>query len=65
VQQGLNIIIGIGGVGCNLVQFELIWHQGPIDTIEKVKSQEGMSYGVEENSHLARTINKAPTVLPS
>jgi hypothetical protein len=65
VQQGLNTIIGMGGVGCDLVQFELIWHQGPIDTVEKVKSQEGMSCGAEENPRLARTVDEAPTVLPS
>jgi hypothetical protein len=55
----------MGGVGCDLIQFELIWHQDPIDTVEMVKSQEGMPCGAEENPRLARTVDEAPTVLPS
>ncbi|PVH72172.1 hypothetical protein DL98DRAFT_596263 [Cadophora sp. DSE1049] len=50
VQKGLNTIIGMGGVGCGLVQFESIWHQGPIDTVEKVKSQ-GMPCGAQRRIH--------------
>ena len=65
VQEGLNTIVGMGGVGCDLVQFELMWHQGPVDTVKKVKTQEGMPRGAEENPRLARTVNEAPTVLPS
>ena len=65
VQKGLNTIIGMGGVGCDLVQLELIWHQGPVDTVEKVKNQDGIPCGAEENPRLARTVDEAPTVLPS
>jgi hypothetical protein len=65
VQQGLNTVIGMGGVGCDLVQFELIWYQDPVDTVEKVKSQEGMPCSQEENPRHARTVDEAPTVLPS
>lgn len=65
VQKGLNTLIGMGGVGCDLVQFELEWHPNPTQTIEKVKNQEGMPWGQDENPRLARTVDEAPTVLPS
>jgi hypothetical protein len=62
--MGLNTILGMGGVGCDLVQFELIWHQTPVDTVQKVKNQDCMPCGAE-NQRLARTIDDAPTGLPS
>jgi hypothetical protein len=58
-------IIGMGGVGCDLVQFELERHQDPVDTVEVVKIREGIPCGQEENPRLARTVDEAPTVLPS
>jgi hypothetical protein len=33
--------------------------------VEKVKSQEGISWSGEENPRLARTVDEAPTILPS
>jgi hypothetical protein len=38
VYDGLNTIIGMGGVRCDLVRFELIWHQDSAATVEN-KSQ--------------------------
>lgn len=65
VQEDLNTIIRMGGVGCDLVQFKLIWHLNPTQTIEKVKSQEGMPCHQDENPRFARTMDETPTVLPS
>jgi hypothetical protein len=39
VQEGLNTILGIGGVNCDHYQSELIWHQSPAETIKKIKRQ--------------------------
>jgi hypothetical protein len=63
--DGLNTIIGMGGVGCDIVQFELEWHQNPFDTVGKAKSREGMPCGQEESPQLARTVDEAPTILLS
>jgi hypothetical protein len=65
VQMELNTIIRMGGVGRNLIQFELKWHPSPVQTIEKLKNREGIPHGYEENPRLARTIDEAETVLPS
>jgi len=65
VQKGLNTIVGIGGVKCDFVRFELIWHQDPLETVDKIKSLESMFSGLKENPRLARTENDTPTVLPS
>ena len=62
VQKELNTIIGMGGEGRKLVQFELVWHQGPIETIDKINN---LAFGHQENPRLARTIDDADTVLPS
>lgn len=63
VQEKVNTIIGMGGVGRNLVQFELKWHCRPDDTMERVKDRESAHLG--ENPRLARTIDETDTVLPS
>jgi hypothetical protein len=65
VQDKLNTIIGMGGVGCDLVQFKLEWHPNPTQTVEKVKNHEAEVWGQEESPRLARTIDEAPTILPS
>ncbi|KAF2176607.1 kinase-like protein [Zopfia rhizophila CBS 207.26] len=66
VQEKLNTIIGMGGEGRDLVQFELEWHQNPVQTMEKVKNREYIRLGYEDNPRLARTIeDEADTVLPS
>ena len=65
VQRGLNTTIGMGGVGCDLVQFELIWHQDPCKSAETIKKYEAQSYGQVENPRLARTVDEASTRLPS
>ncbi|KAL2191484.1 hypothetical protein L209DRAFT_739530 [Thermothelomyces heterothallicus CBS 203.75] len=39
VQKGLNTIIGMGGVGRNLVLFKLDWHYAPDDVPDKVKER--------------------------
>ncbi|KAH8669292.1 kinase-like domain-containing protein [Ilyonectria robusta] len=63
VQEKVNTIISMGGVGRNLVQFELKWHCRPDDTMERVKDRE--SGPLAENPRLARTIDEIDTVLPS
>ncbi|KAJ9155641.1 Serine/threonine-protein kinase 33 [Pleurostoma richardsiae] len=63
VQEDTNTIIGMGGVGRDLIQFELIWHCFPSETAERVKSREGAV--LEENLRLARTLDETATVSPS
>jgi hypothetical protein len=65
VQKKLNTIIGMGGAGCDLVQFKLEWHQDPTQVVKKIKNGEVLPYGREENPRLARIVNEAPTELPS
>lgn len=65
VQMGLNTMIGIGGIRCDLVQFELIWHLNPSETIEKIKSLGRKSCDQHENPRFARTVDEALSVLPS
>ncbi|KAH8727584.1 kinase-like domain-containing protein [Phaeosphaeriaceae sp. PMI808] len=62
VQANLNTMVGMGGVGCDLVQFMLIWYPNPTQTIGKVKSLEYMPCGQDENPRFARTVDEAPTV---
>ncbi|KAI0865227.1 hypothetical protein F4860DRAFT_527931 [Xylaria cubensis] len=58
--QGINYIIGIGGVSSDIYQFELIWYQSPLQTaIERVEEQGG--FVLEENSHPTETIDKSGT----
>ncbi|KAI0197127.1 hypothetical protein EV127DRAFT_465754 [Xylaria flabelliformis] len=67
IYQGINYIIGIGGVSSDLYQFELIWYQYPLQTaIKRVEEQGGFVLG--ENSHPAETIDKletAPDAFPA
>jgi len=65
VQKGLNTIIGMGGERRNLVQFELEWHQDPTQTAETIKDYDALPCGRVENPRLARTVDEAPTDLPS
>jgi hypothetical protein len=65
VQEELNTIIGMGGVGCDLVQFKLEWHQDPTQVVKKIKNHGTLPYGREENPRLARTVDEAPTDLPT
>jgi hypothetical protein len=65
VQHKLNTIIGMGGAGQDLILFKLRWHQGPIETMEKVKNRKSISCGQGENPRRARTIDDLPTILPS
>lgn len=65
VQDQLNTLLGVGGVGCNHIQFQLVWHRNRIDTVEMIKQQAAMFCGQEDNPRLARTVDEAPTHLPS
>jgi hypothetical protein len=65
VQKGLNTIIGMGGERRNLVQFKLEWHQDPTQTAETIKDYDALPCGRVENPRLARTVDEAPTDLPS
>lgn len=62
VQEKVNTIIGMGGVGQNLVLFSLVWHCRPDEVTERVKNRG--STLCEEKARLART-DEADTVLPS
>ena len=64
VEEGLNTMIGMGGVGRNLVQFKLRWHaKQPEEMLKKVKEREGSH--LKENPRLARTVDEADTTAPS
>ncbi|KAI1428209.1 kinase-like protein [Xylaria sp. FL1777] len=63
VHSNLNTIIGMGGVGRNLVEFELIWHSDAAETMKRV--EERGKTACELNPCLARTIDDTDTVLPS
>ncbi|CAG8959871.1 hypothetical protein HYFRA_00013143 [Hymenoscyphus fraxineus] len=65
VQKGLNTIIGMGGVGCNLVQFSLEWHRDPTETTKYIEGYEGQTRGRVENPRLARTEEEVQTEFPS
>lgn len=65
VQKGLNTIIGMGGERRDLVQFKLEWHQDPTQTAETIKDYDTLPCGRVENPRLARTMDEAPTDLPS
>ncbi|KAF8846778.1 kinase-like protein [Acephala macrosclerotiorum] len=65
VQRGLNTVIGMGGTRRDLVQFNLIWHGTPDETVAMIKSQEGKLAEEDESPLLARTLDEAPTELPS
>jgi len=65
IQKGLNTIIGMGGERRDLVQFKLEWHQDPTQTAETIKNYEALPCGRVENPRLSRTVDEAPTDLPS
>lgn len=59
VQPDFNTIIGMGGVGRNLVMFELVWHSSATQTIAAAKDL-GMLAGQAEQDHLAPTADHTP-----
>ncbi|KAI1655128.1 kinase-like protein [Daldinia decipiens] len=60
VRQGLNIYIGMGGVARDLIQFQLIWHNGGLtETIELVKGREAIT--LEEHLRFSRTLDESIT----
>ena len=65
VQDNVNTLIGMGGEGRNLVQFELAWHCKPNVAIQMNQNRENTILSYEENPRLAWTIDEADTVLPS
>ena len=65
VQSNVNTIVGMGEVGCNLFQFELVWHHEPAQTMEMIKNRGTITLGYEENPHLARTVDGTDNALPS
>lgn len=62
VQHDLNTRIGIGGVRYNLIEFDLHWHQTPIQV---ATSQGSMFCSQVENPCFAQTMDGAPTIMPS
>ncbi|EXU95910.1 serine/threonine protein kinase domain protein [Metarhizium robertsii] len=66
VQEKLNTVVGMGGVGKDLVVFELEWQPNAAETMERTKSSsENLPGGYAENPRLARTVDDSETVLPS
>jgi hypothetical protein len=65
VQKDVNTIIGMGGVGRNLIQLELKWHYSSNETMQIIKDREHTNFSYVENPRLARTVDEADTVPPS
>ena len=59
------MMMGIGGERRNLVQFELEWHQDPIQTAAAIRNHEALPCGRVENPRLVRTVDGVPTDFPS
>ncbi|PGH03967.1 serine/threonine protein kinase [Blastomyces parvus] len=58
VGQWFNNIIGMGGIGCDQVQFEMVWHRANFKGEEESKNR-------IESPLQARTVDNVPTVVPS
>jgi hypothetical protein len=54
----------MGGLGCDLFQFNLVWHQVPGEKVKKIKNHETQPYVQDESPRLARTVDEAPPILP-
>ncbi|KAJ5244027.1 hypothetical protein N7489_004123 [Penicillium chrysogenum] len=65
VQHLLNDVLGMGGIGKNAVQFQLMWKQNPSQTMEIVRNREGVRNDYMDNPRLARTTDDLETVPPS
>ncbi len=63
VQDNINTIIGMDGVGRNLMQFKLKWHHERDDVVERIKCRE--NFPLEENPRFARTVDETKTILPT
>lgn len=63
VQQNINIVIGIGGAARNLIKFELRWHNGDPNEMEKLINIGGAA-AFEGNPRLALTVDEADMALP-
>lgn len=65
VTREVNTILGMGGLRSDLIQFRLLWHvQDSTGITEKDGVWEPDHEG-RENPRLARTVDEAPTILPS
>ena len=62
VQPGINQTIGTGGVGRNLVVFDITWHQDRTETSEKLKGREDVQ-SYEENPRLAQPVDDSANSL--
>ncbi|EQL33980.1 hypothetical protein RJZ90_002834 [Blastomyces dermatitidis] len=58
VGERFNKIIGMGGIGCDQVQFEMVWHRANFKGEEEAKNR-------IESALQARTMDNVPTVVPS
>ena len=65
IQKDLNTVIGMGGQRCDLVQFQLLWHRDPQESLQAIKEYNAFPYGCVENPRLARTEHELPTALPT
>lgn len=63
VMKGFNEIIGMGGVGRNIIQFQLIWHHEFSRTMEKVMDRGDTL--IEKNPRLSQTIDDTDIIPPS
>ncbi|EGC44450.1 STE family protein kinase [Histoplasma capsulatum var. duboisii H88] len=58
IGERFNNIIGMGGTGCDQVQFEVVWHRA------NFKGKEEADHRIESPLQ-ARTVDNVPTVVPS
>ncbi|KAG5998415.1 hypothetical protein E4U43_002415 [Claviceps pusilla] len=63
VRDGLNIIIGMGGVRRDLCRFQLIWHRNDTEMDQIFNRFADIADHQMDNSRLCRTEDEAPTEL--
>lgn len=64
VQENVNTMIGMGGVGRDLFLFKLVWHHSPAKAMDILKERESTTLGYEEHPRLAQTVEETDTVMP-
>ncbi|KAL8993940.1 MAG: hypothetical protein Q9188_007201 [Gyalolechia gomerana] len=65
VTREVNTILGMGGLRSDLIQFRLLWHVQDSTGITEKDSVWEPDHEGRENPRLARTVDEAPTILPS
>lgn len=65
IGKKLNTVLGIGGKAPGTILFEIIWHNEPQGTTQKIKNRFSSDEGYEPCPRLARTGSDLETAMPS